>query len=77
MATKLIKTPYKLTIRESTGHGKAVKGTKKTSTIQVREEYGGGAYMLVKQFRFKVGDRASRAKALEKAECFVTDMANL
>lgn len=64
-----------LKIAESTGHGKAVRGTKKTSTIQVRNygQWGDGSYLLEKEFRFTVGDEESRAKAVEKAEEYVND----
>lgn len=66
--------PANVLIVESSRHGKAVKGTKKTSTIQVREyTYMKGSdkpsgYFLKGQFRFTVGDMASKAAAEAKAK---------
>jgi len=62
-------------IAESIGHGKAVKGTKRTATIQVRQPaYQDKAhkerrgYYLRAQVRFNVGDREGRKQAIEKAK---------
>lgn len=57
----------KLRVVESTGHGKACKGRKRTSTFQVIEPIPGGGHYLKRQFRFTVGDEASRKRALQKA----------
>ena len=59
-----------LVIWESDGHGKAVKGTKKTSSIQVRQ-YMSNGYMLLKQKTFPVDDTAKRDKAIYKCEMFI------
>lgn len=53
-------------IRIPTSGGKAGKGHNKTSTVQVMD-----GNMLVKQFRFKVGDSESYRKAREKAKLFI------
>lgn len=60
-----------LRIVESHGHGKAVAGTKKTSSIQVHNVWASGDYLLLKSFRFTVDDPESRARALAKAQEFV------
>ena len=60
-------------IQESKGHGKAGKGLKKTSTIQVVEVLNEG-FLLMKQFRFKVEDSASRLRAEEYAEEYVKEL---
>lgn len=46
--------------------GKAGKGHNKTSNFQVRN-----GCQILKQFRFKVGDFASRDSALVKAQAFI------
>lgn len=61
-----------LQIQISQGHGKAVKGTKKTSTIQVIEPLEKG-YLLRKQFRYIVGDTVSKTKALAKAIKYINE----
>lgn len=64
-----------ITIAPSTGHGKACKGNKRTSTIQVREILDEKNYLLLKQFRYTVGDQESRSKALKKAQDYVEENA--
>lgn len=60
-----------LVIAESNGRGgKAGRGHNRTATIQVRQMLTGGDYLLKKQFRYKVGDRASRESAVAKARGF-------
>ena len=59
-------------IVESSRHGKAVKGTKTSSSIQVRKPLGNdGAYLLQKQISFPINDPVKREKAFEKAKEFV------
>lgn len=54
-----------LLIFESFGHGKNVAGNKKTSSIQVREYFPNGRdYLLKKQFRFVLGNQASKNAAV-------------
>ncbi len=62
-----------LEIRESVGHGKAVKGTKATATMQVirRAEHDAGGYMMVHQVRFKVDCPPCKEQAIEKAKNWV------
>lgn len=56
-------------IVESTGHGKNVKGYKKTSTIQVREPCPTGlGYYLKAQIRFTVGEDEEKKQAIQKAK---------
>ncbi len=52
--------------------GKAGRGHNKTSTIQVREPMPDG-YLLKKSFRWRVADRNSLNKAIEKAKKYVDD----
>jgi hypothetical protein len=52
---------------ESARHGKAVKGAKKMSSYQVREDNGDGSYTLHKQFPFLVGNQYSKSRAYIKA----------
>lgn len=61
----------KLTIAESHGHGKACKGVKKTSSVQVRLIFNDESYTVEKIFRYTVGDGASRDKAFKKARDYV------
>lgn len=62
-------------IADSRGHGKAVKGAKKVTTIQVREPLKEG-YLLKAQIRYKVGDIVGRVKAVEYAKAFVDRLLN-
>jgi len=57
-------------IQLSRGHGKAVKGKKKTATIQVIENLPKG-YIIIKVFQFMVGNAVSKAKAMKKAENWI------
>lgn len=57
-------------IVESSGHGKACKGLKKSSSIQVRESLPDG-YLLKKQFRFTIGDSGGWARAINAAQEYV------
>lgn len=67
----------KNTIRivESKRHGKNTKGNKKTSAFQVRDYclLSPLDYMLIRQFRFKVGNQASRDEARGMAESFAAN----
>jgi hypothetical protein len=58
------------TIVESSRPGAAVKGTKITSSIQVRKSCGDG-YLLKKQISFPVNNAVKKAEAYEKAKKFV------
>lgn len=59
-------------IWESDGHGKAVAGTKRTSSIQVRDYKGASrGYFLVKQVKFTVGNNESRGSAITKARLHI------
>ena len=61
-------------IRESRGHGKAVKGTKETATIQVIRSDGGSAYFMLHQVRFKVDCPPCQDEAVKKAKEWVDKM---
>ena len=61
------------TIYESDGHGKAVKGVKITSSIQVRDYIRAGEYLLLKSISFKVGDSKARTSAIEKARAYIDE----
>lgn len=65
----------RLQVIQSRGHGKACRGMKRTATFQVIEPSGDG-YLVKKQFRFTIGDDASRGKALRKAEEFAKGVTN-
>jgi hypothetical protein len=54
-------------IVESSGHGKNVKGYKKTTTNQVRKPCPTG-YYLKAQIRFIVGEDKERIRAIQKAK---------
>lgn len=54
-------------IEESTRHGKAVAGTKKTSSIQIQQELGNG-YLCLKSISFPVDNCYARKEAIEKAK---------
>lgn len=59
-------------IVESARHGKACKGLKKTSSIQIRNSYDlDGSYILMKQIRFIIGDQKSKERAIVKAKEFI------
>lgn len=60
-------------IIESSRHGKAVKGTKKNSSIQVREPAGNDGYFLKKQISFPINNPVKRLAAIEKAKKFVDE----
>ena len=54
-------------IVESSRHGQAVIGTKKTSSIQIRHDLGNG-YLCLKSISFPVMDEEKKNKAIEKAK---------
>ena len=54
------------------GHGKAVSGTKRTSTVEVREPLPGG-YLIKKTFRFRVDDPEGIRAAVQKAEAWADE----
>lgn len=58
-------------IWESDGHGKNVKGNKKTTGIQVREYISTGGYFIKKTFNFIINNREKRAAAIFKARLFI------
>jgi hypothetical protein len=58
----------------SSGGGKAGKGFNKTATVQVHEPFNAESYLLRKQIRYTVGDRASLEKAMQKARTFVDEL---
>jgi hypothetical protein len=71
----LIKKVNSLEIWESDRHGKAVKGKKKTSSIQVRGIGGvSGGYLLFKQYSFSINDPVKKELAIQKAEKFANEM---
>lgn len=60
------------TIAISKGHGKAVKGTKSTATIQVQDHNTiKDGYLLLKQISFPVGDSEKKQKAIDKAKEYI------
>lgn len=59
-------------IWESDGHGKTVKGRKKTTSIQVREMMTGG-YLLLATFSFPIGNTEKRNAAIEKARKYILE----
>lgn len=59
-------------IEESTRHGKAVKGQKKTSSIQIQQPFGEG-YLLRKTISFPAHDCEKRKEAIEKAKKLIDD----
>ena len=61
-----------MVIFESDGHGKAVKGTKKTSGIQVRQYISNG-YLFLANFSFPVNDKEARNRAIEKARIYIKE----
>jgi len=50
--------------------GKAGRHYNKTSTIQVIDDMSNLGYIKLKQFRFKTNDKASKQRAMERAEKF-------
>jgi hypothetical protein len=58
------------TIRESQGHGKAGKGRKYRSSVQVMEKSGNG-YLLLKAFPYIYQSSIERAEAVIKAKKFI------
>lgn len=60
------------TIFDSDGHGKATKGTKKTTSIQVRQ-YMQEGYLLLKSISYPVGDLVKRKAAIEKARKYIDE----
>lgn len=59
-------------IWESDGHGKAVKGQKSTTGIQVREYIETG-YLLLKTINFPVGNKIKREAAIQKARAYILE----
>lgn len=57
-------------IWQSDGHGKACKGQKSTTGIQVREYIGTG-YLLLKNINFPVGNETKRKIAIQKARDYI------
>jgi len=58
---------------ESDRHGKDVKGTKLTSSIQIRDYRVREGYLLVKQISFKLGNWENRLKAILKAKRLIDE----
>lgn len=54
-------------IHDSERHGKACKGHKLTTSIQVREPFGEDGYLLKRSFSYPVGDKVKREAAIDKA----------
>lgn len=70
-----ISTYKGFSIAESTRHGKAVKGNKKMTTIQVRDHSGcEDGYFLIKQIKYPYGDLLKRTKAIEDAKKFIDEL---
>lgn len=63
-------------IIESSRHGQAGKGLKKTSSIQIREHLTKKGYLLRKQISFPVRDNIKREKAINKAKKYVDQILN-
>ena len=68
-------TRIKYQIQMAKGHGKAARGAKKTSTIQVVELFSKGC-LVKKQFRFTVGSAVSKKKAIKKAKNWIKENTN-
>lgn len=65
-------------IWESDGWGKAVKGTKKTTTIQVRRFLpASGGYMQLAQFQYLIGNFEKREAAIQKARDYIKNYKKL
>jgi hypothetical protein len=64
-------------IAQSKGHGKSVKGTKETASIQV-QDYNAVTvgFLILKHFSFKVNNKDREEKAIEKAKKFIDDLIN-
>jgi hypothetical protein len=60
-------------IYDSDGHGKASKGAKKTTGMQVRQPIGDG-YLLLKTVNYPVGDLVKRTMAIEKCKEYIKTM---
>jgi hypothetical protein len=62
-------------IAESRGSGKACRGLKKTSTIQV-QDYSQtlSGFQLKKQFQFKVSDLVDKNRAIHRAKKFIDSL---
>ncbi len=60
-------------IWESDGHGKTVKGAKKTSSIQVREYIGPSGYLLLKTINYPIGNKEKRNAAIQKARDYIIE----
>lgn len=74
---KKIMTYKGFEIVESSRHGKAVKGQKIKSSIQVREPMGSDGYLLKKQIPFTAKDSIKKQMALDKAKKWVDDNQNI
>jgi hypothetical protein len=71
MPIKLLYRGFTLALSNSRG-GKAGTGKNKTATVQVREMLDPGhGFFLRKQVRFKVGDKASRQAAINRAKHWI------
>ena len=55
--------------------GKAVRGYKKTNTIQVRSPFNADSYMLEKEFKYKADDILAKELAVKKAKQWVDKIA--
>lgn len=60
-------------IHSSEGHGKATKGDKKTSSIQVRQPMRNG-YLLLNTVSFPVDDKEKMKLAIEKSRKYIDEM---
>lgn len=60
------------TIFDSDGHGKACKGDKKTTGMQVRDYIGSG-YLLLKTVNYKIGDIDARNNAIKKCRAYIDE----
>lgn len=61
-------------IVESTGHGKTVKGDKKTSSIQVRTKPTEHGYFLKAEVRFTVDKFMAKEKAIARAKRHIDEL---
>jgi hypothetical protein len=57
-------------VEERPTGGKAGRHYNKTSTILIIDVMSNLGYIILKQFRFKINDKISKKKAIEKAEKF-------
>lgn len=60
-------------IVESERHGQAVAGTKKTSSIQIRQPAGSSGYLCRMSISFPVGDFEKMHKAIKKAKRLIDE----